>query len=97
MKRVLLIIFMAQTAALGAVPTPAQVDAAKACFYKIVECGIDGVRYANAAESLLDNGGNLTVPGSTTTVAVPQVLIDETVDKYKTKKQACVAAFNTCP
>jgi hypothetical protein len=81
----------------GATPTPAQVDQAASCFRAILDCAIDGIRYVNASKSIFDAGGAFTVPGSTNTVAIPQALIDETVNKYQGKKQACVTAFNTCP
>lgn len=95
MKKLALLLLI-PSLSFGAIPTPAQVDQAGSCFEQIIICGIAGKLYVNAAKALLESG-TIPVFGSTTTVTVPQALIDETVNKYQSKKQACVAAFNTCP
>lgn len=97
MKIRVLLLILVPSLSFGAIPTPAQVDAAADCFRKISDCAVDGIRYTSAAKGLFASGGTFIVPGSTNTVTIPQTLIDEVVNKYQGKKQACVEAFNACP
>lgn len=62
-------------------------------------CYIAMNNYVNGVEYLLKSGFKVSVPGSTTTVTIPQALQDEAVDlnRYSANKNCYVGAFGVFP
>lgn len=98
MKKILALLLLIPSVSFGAV-TQAQVDQAKATNQQMFSCYIAMNTYLNGVDYLLKSGFKVTVPGSTTTVTIPQSLQDEAVDvpRYQAKKACYPAAFGTFP
>lgn len=82
----------------GAV-TQQQVDQAKDANDKMLACYLSMNTYLANVAYLFKSNFKVSVPGSTTTITIPQALQDEAIDvpKYTTKKNCFVDAFNQLP
>lgn len=94
MKRFWLVMILAPQISWGAV-TQQDVDNAKAANQKMLDCYIKMNTYLSNVDYLFKNNFKVSVPGSTTTITIPQALQDEAVDipKYNTKKNCFIDGF----
>lgn len=87
MRKLIWLLVLTPTLGWGAV-TQQQVDQATAANQKMFDCYIAMNTYLANVNYLMKNNFKVSVPGSTTTITIPQALQDEAVDvpKYNTKK-----------
>ena len=96
--KTLALIFLLPVLSFGAV-TQQDVDNAKTANDKMLACYIAMNTYIANVNYLFKNNFKVSVPGSTTTITIPQNLQDEAVDvpKYTGFKNCFVNAFGTFP